>query len=185
MDAVNHGYASVNGIRLHYAESGGGDKLVILLHGFPEFWYSWRHQLTALAADYHVVAPDMRGYNLSDKPRRVGDYRVDVLVEDVIGLIRHFGANHAAIVAHDWGAGVAWKLAAKYPEHLSKIAIMQVPPAAAWRKNITVTPATEKLVYVSLSASGFSRVDNQEKKLCGVGPDVPGVSRPQGILLRR
>lgn len=136
--AISHGYASVNGIRLHYAESGGGDKLVILLHGFPEFWYSWRHQLVALAADYHVVAPDMRGYNLSDKPLRVDDYRVDVIVEDVIGLIKHSGADKAAIVAHDWGAGVAWKVAEKYPDLVSKLAIMQVPPAAAWRANITV-----------------------------------------------
>ena len=135
---ISHGFAEVNGIRLHYAESGGGDKLVILLHGFPEFWYSWRHQLTALSADYHVVAPDMRGYNLSDKPLRVEDYRIDVLVEDVVGLIRHFGANQAAVVAHDWGAGVAWKLAEKYPEHVTKLAIMQVPPAPAWRANMTL-----------------------------------------------
>ncbi|MDQ2976635.1 MAG: alpha/beta hydrolase, partial [Acidobacteriota bacterium] len=113
--AITHHDASVNGIRLHYAESGSGDDLVILLHGFPEFWYSWRHQLTALGKSYHVVAPDMRGYNLSDKPPRVEDYRIEVLIEDVIGLIKHFGASKAAIVAHDWGAGVAWAVAQKYP----------------------------------------------------------------------
>ncbi len=137
--AINHGYASVNGIRLHYAESGGGDQLVILLHGFPEFWYSWRHQLAALAASYHVIAPDLRGYNLSDRPLRVEDYRIDVLVEDVIGLMRHFGSDKAAIVAHDWGAGVAWKLAEKYSDHVSKLVILQVPPAAAWRANMTLS----------------------------------------------
>jgi pimeloyl-ACP methyl ester carboxylesterase len=137
-DAITLGYAELEGIRLHYAESGSeNDDLVILLHGFPEFWYSWRHQLAALAGRYHVVAPDMRGYNLSDKPSRIEDYRIDVLVEDVVGLIKFFGASRAAIVGHDWGAGVAWAVARKYPERVSKLAVMQVPPAAAWRANIT------------------------------------------------
>ena len=135
---IRHGYASVNGIRLHYAESGTGDDLVILLHGFPEFWYSWRHQLTALGTRFHVVAPDMRGYNLSEKPPRVEDYSTDVLADDVIGLIDHFGAEKAAIVGHDWGAGVAWAVAQKYPERVSKLVVLQVPPAAAWRANLTL-----------------------------------------------
>jgi pimeloyl-ACP methyl ester carboxylesterase len=136
--AIRHGYANVNGIRLHYAESGSGENLVILLHGFPEFWYSWRHQLGALGKFCHVVAPDMRGYNLSDKPTSVEDYSTDVLAKDVIGLIDHFGAEKAAIVGHDWGAGVAWALAHKYPERLTKLAVLQVPPAAAWRANLTL-----------------------------------------------
>jgi pimeloyl-ACP methyl ester carboxylesterase len=138
MIPITHGYANVNGIRLHYAESGSGDNLVILLHGFPEFWYSWRHQLIALAENYHVVAPDMRGYNLSDKPARVEDYRIEVLVADVVGLIQHFGAQKAAIVAHDWGASVAWAVAQKYPERVSKLAVLQVPPAAVWRANMSL-----------------------------------------------
>ncbi|MBA2525811.1 MAG: alpha/beta hydrolase [Pyrinomonadaceae bacterium] len=135
---IRHGYANVNGIRLHYAESGRGDDLVILLHGFPEFWYSWRHQLTVLGTRFHVVAPDMRGYNLSEKPPRVEDYSTDVVANDVIGLIGHFGAAKAAIVGHDWGAGVAWAVAQKYPERVSKLAVLQVPPAAAWRANISL-----------------------------------------------
>ncbi len=134
----SHGYANVNGIRLHYAEAGSGDSLVILLHGFPEFWYSWRHQLASLGQTHHVIAPDLRGYNLSDKPQRVADYRIGVLIEDVIGLIKHFGADRAAIVGHDWGAGVAWAVAGKYPEYVSKLAILQVPPAAAWLANLTL-----------------------------------------------
>ncbi|MGI9065228.1 MAG: alpha/beta fold hydrolase [Pyrinomonadaceae bacterium] len=135
---IRHGYAKVNGIQLHYAESGSGDDLVILLHGFPEFWYSWRHQLTALGQHFHVVAPDMRGYNLSEKPPRVEDYSTDVLASDVIGLIDHFGAAKAVIVGHDWGAGVAWAVAQKYPARVSKLAVLQVPPAAAWRANLTL-----------------------------------------------
>jgi pimeloyl-ACP methyl ester carboxylesterase len=134
---ITHGFASVNGLRLHYAESGRGD-LVILLHGFPEFWYSWRHQLAALSAHHHVVAPDLRGYNLSDKPSRVEEYQIDVMVDDVIGLIDHFGAGKASVVAHDWGAGIAWAIAQKHPERLSKLAVMQVPPAAVWRANMSV-----------------------------------------------
>ncbi|MEK6281055.1 MAG: alpha/beta hydrolase [Acidobacteriota bacterium] len=138
MTSISHGYAHVNGIRLHYAESGSGDNLVILLHGFPEFWYSWRHQLKALGERFHVVAPDMRGYNLSDKPPRVEDYRIEVLVEDVIGLINHFDAEKASIVAHDWGAGVAWAVAGKYPHRVSRLVVLQVPPAAVWRANMTL-----------------------------------------------
>lgn len=135
---IRHGYANANGIRLHYAESGGGENLVILLHGFPEFWYSWQKQLVALSKNFHAVAPDMRGYNLSDKPPRVEDYKIDKLVADVIGLVDHFGAEQAAIVGHDWGAGVAWVVAQKHPERVSKLAVLQVPPAAAWRANLTL-----------------------------------------------
>lgn len=135
--SISHGLAEVNGVRLHYAEAGSGKDLVILLHGFPEYWYSWRHQLIALGKNFHVVAPDMRGYNLSDKPPRVEDYRIEVLVDDVVGLIDYFGSSKAAIVGHDWGAGVAWAVAQRHPERVSKLAVLQVPPAAAWRANIT------------------------------------------------
>lgn len=141
MNAIRHGYATVNGVRLHYAEAGGGDQLVLLLHGFPEFWYSWRHQLEVLGKHFHVVAPDIRGYNLSDKPTRVEDYRVDVIAGDVIGLIDHFGASRAAIVGHDWGATVAWAVAQQHPERVSKLAVMQVPPAAVWRANMSLRQA--------------------------------------------
>jgi len=138
MITITHAYASVNGLRLHYAEAGSGDNLVILLHGFPEFWYSWRKQLEALGGSFHVIAPDLRGYNLSDKPPRVEDYKIDKVVEDVIGLIDHFGAKRAAIVGHDWGAGVAWALAQKHSERISKLAVLQVPLQSAFRANLTV-----------------------------------------------
>src|SRR6185436_16000061 len=99
---IRHDYAQVGEVRLHYAECGSGDELVILLHGFPEFWYSWRHQLPVLGKRYHVIAPDMRGFNLSDKPPRKSAYQVEKLMEDVLGLLKHFGKTRAAIVAHDW-----------------------------------------------------------------------------------
>lgn len=139
--SIRHGYAQVGGVRLHYAECGSGERLVLLLHGFPEFWYSWRHQLKALGDRYRVVAVDLRGYNLSDKPARVEDYRIDLLIDDVTGLVRHFGASQAAVVGHDWGAGLAWAVAQKHPEYVWKLATMQVPPVAAWRANMTLRQA--------------------------------------------
>ncbi|MDQ3744696.1 MAG: alpha/beta hydrolase [Acidobacteriota bacterium] len=135
--SVRHGFAQVGDVRLHYAEAGEGERLVVLLHGFPECWYSWRHQLKALSGRFRVVAPDMRGYNLSDKPGRVEDYRVGRLVDDVTGLIRHLGAREAAVVGHDWGAVIAWAAARHYPDYVSKLAALQVPPAAVWQKNLS------------------------------------------------
>ncbi|HEV2704905.1 MAG TPA: alpha/beta hydrolase [Pyrinomonadaceae bacterium] len=136
--SLRHGYAQIGDVRLHYAERGTGDRLVILLHGFPECWYSWRHQLAVLGERFRVVAPDMRGYNLSDKPQRVEDYRIERLVDDVTGLVRHFGATRAAIVGHDWGAAVAWAVAQKYPEYVWKLAALQVPPGRVWAENMSV-----------------------------------------------
>ena len=130
--------AQIGGVRLHYAKCGDGEKLVLLLHGFPEFWYSWRHQLVALGDDYTVVAPDLRGYNLSDKPSRVEDYEIDKLVDDVTGLIRHFNREKAAVVGHDWGASIAWAVAQKHPEMVWKLCAMQVPPIQIWKKNQTL-----------------------------------------------
>src|SRR5881396_1082732 len=135
---IHHNYAQLDGIRLHYAECGSGDELVLLLHGFPEFWYSWRHQLPVIGAKYHAVAPDLRGYNLSDKPPLVEDYRIELLVKDVLDLINHFGKKKAVIVGHDWGAGLAWALAQRYPAAVSKLAALQVPPTQAWQENFTL-----------------------------------------------
>jgi epoxide hydrolase 4 len=173
--AIRHDYADVNGVRLHYAECGAtNDRLVVLLHGFPECWYSWRHQLPVLGEHYHVVAPDMRGYNLSDKPAGVGNYRMDFLVEDVVGLIRFFGKHKAAIVAHDWGAGVAWALAQRHPEVVSKLVAMQVPPPAAWRANFTFRQLRHSwyMFFFQLprlpewwaSANDFARVEKMYKE---------------------
>src|SRR5215813_14033908 len=136
--SIRFGYAQLDSIRLHYAECGSGDYLVILLHGFPEFWYSWRHLLPVLGQRNHAVAPDMRGYNLSDKPKGKNNYRIQLLAQDVLGLIRYFGKEKAALVSHDWGAGVAWAVAQRHPEVVSKLVAMQVPPPAAWQANFTL-----------------------------------------------
>ncbi len=139
--SIRHGYAQIGGVRLHYAERGTGGRLVILLHGFPECWYSWRHQLMALGDRFTVVAPDMRGYNLSDKPARVEDYKIDLLVDDVLGLVHHFGEQTAAVIGHDWGAGIAWAVAQRHPEYVWKLVAMQVPPIPVWRRNMTLRQA--------------------------------------------
>ncbi|HZS01679.1 MAG TPA: alpha/beta fold hydrolase [Chloroflexota bacterium] len=123
-----HRYADLGHLRLHYVEAGAGP-LVVLLHGFPEHYYAWRHQWGPLAAaGYHVVAPDMRGYNLSGKPRSVRAYRMGELTHDVAVLIRHCGAERAAmLVGHDWGGAVAWGVAMRDPALLERLAILNCP----------------------------------------------------------
>jgi pimeloyl-ACP methyl ester carboxylesterase len=125
--APRHGYADLGEVRLHYVEAGEGP-LVILLHGFPEFWYSWRHQIPALVtAGFRVVAPDMRGYNLSSKPSEVADYHIDKLASDVSALIRERGERSAFVAGHDWGAAVAWHLAMLDPDVVQRLAILNAP----------------------------------------------------------
>lgn len=120
-------FVSVNNVRLHIVEYGKGP-LVVLLHGFPEYWYAWRFQLPALAeAGYRVVAPDLRGYNLSDKPKGIGQYTLAVLVEDVKCLIHALGEKEAIVAGHDWGGVIAWQLAALEPQMVKKLIILNAP----------------------------------------------------------
>ena len=167
---IEHDYAQLPDVRLHYAQCGSEQNdLVILLHGFPECWYSWRHQLPLLGERYHAVAPDMRGYNLSDKPAGKQNYDIDLLVKDVVNLIHYFGKQKAAIVAHDWGAGVAWAVAKRHPEVMTKLVAMQVPPPGCWRANFTVKQmlASWYMFFFQLpkipeawaAANDFARVD--------------------------
>ena len=136
---IQFGNAQIGGVNLHYAKAGAGERLVLLLHGFPEFWYSWRHQIAALSDTYTVVAPDLRGFNLSDKPASVSEYETGKIVDDINGLIRYFGHEKAAVIGHDWGATTAWTLAMRHPESLWKLGSLQVPPISIWRKNQTLS----------------------------------------------
>jgi pimeloyl-ACP methyl ester carboxylesterase len=121
---ITHRYADLGDVRLHLVEAGSGP-LVLLLHGFPEFWYSWRFQIPALAAaGYRVLAPDMRGYNLSDKPRGLKAYAPAVLARDVARLIQACGAERATVIGHDWGGGVAWQFAMQQPDRLDRLVIL-------------------------------------------------------------
>lgn len=122
-------FIQTNNIKLHVLTDGPENgPSVILLHGFPEFHYGWRKQIPALAAaGFRVIAPDQRGYNLSDKPRGTAAYDVNTLAKDVVGLFDHFGIQKAKLVGHDWGAAVAWMMALNHPERLEKLAILNVP----------------------------------------------------------
>lgn len=135
---IHHRFAAVNGVTLHYVEANpASDRLCVLLHGFPEFWYSWRHQIPALAAaGFHVIAPDLRGYNLSDKPPGVSAYRLDALVGDVIGLIENAGAERAVVVGHDWGGVLAWRLALNNRRRVEKLIVLNAPHPAAYRREL-------------------------------------------------
>ena len=121
---LREGYAEIGDVRLHYVEAGEGP-LIVLLHGFPEFWYGWRQQIGPLAAaGFRVVAPDMRGYNLSSRPDGVAAYDTDQLTADIRGLIRERGAETAMLVGHDWGGSVAWATAMSHPEVVDRLAIL-------------------------------------------------------------
>jgi epoxide hydrolase 4 len=135
---LEHVFLPTNGIRLHVVQSGSRyGALVILLHGFPEFWYGWRRQVQPLTdAGLRVWVPDQRGYNLSDKPKGTAAYRIDELASDVLGLIDAAGADKCYLAGHDWGAAVAWWVALHHPNRLHKLAILNVPHPAVMKQSL-------------------------------------------------
>lgn len=140
---MEHKYAEVNGVKLHYVCSGSG-KLMLFLHGFPEFWYEWKNQLAEFGQDYFAVAPDMRGYNLSDKPESLADYQVDVLVDDVKALADHLGYSKFTLIAHDWGGAIAWVFALKYPNYLDKLVIINAPHPIVFQRELLENPSQQE-----------------------------------------
>lgn len=126
-------YADLDDVRLHYVEAGSG-RCVMFLHGFPEFWYAWRHQLAEFGETCHAVAPDMRGYNLSSKPEGLGPYRMRHLAGDVKALLNALGHERMVLVGHDWGGAVAWATAIKYPEIVDRLVIMNAPHPAIFSR---------------------------------------------------
>jgi pimeloyl-ACP methyl ester carboxylesterase len=126
-DRVKHGQAvSEAGVRIHYASLGEGP-LVVMIHGFPDFWYSWRHQMESLSRRFQVAAIDQRGYNLSDKPSGVENYDLRLLVGDVAAVIRHLGRDRASVVGHDWGGLVAWQFAMNLPRMTENLIVLNLP----------------------------------------------------------
>ncbi|MCH7825429.1 MAG: alpha/beta hydrolase [Acidobacteria bacterium] len=125
-DRVEHGYVDNNGVKIHYAAIGTGP-LVVMIHGFPDFWYSWREQMEALAGEYRLLAIDQRGYNLSDKPAGVESYAMPLLVSDVVAVIHSLGEEKAVVVGHDWGGMVAWQTAINAPEVVERLIILNLP----------------------------------------------------------
>lgn len=139
-DRVTHGYAvSEGGVKIHYASLGQGP-LVVMIHGFPDFWYTWRHQMAALSTNFQVVAIDQRGYNLSDKPKGVENYDMRLLVGDVAAVVRHLKAERATIVGHDWGGVVAWRTAMALPQMVERLVILNLPHPNGLSRELRTNP---------------------------------------------
>jgi pimeloyl-ACP methyl ester carboxylesterase len=137
-------YVEANGIRFHCLTRGRGE-LVMFLHGFPEFSYEWKDQLREFGKDHHVVAPDLRGYNLSSKPASLDAYRVPVLLEDIRLLADHFrNGRKLVLIGHDWGGALAWAFAAAHPEYLDKLVIINAPHPAVFGKLLATDPDQQK-----------------------------------------
>lgn len=169
---LEHKYAEVNGVTLHYATEGQG-KLIVFVHGFPEFWYEWKNQLAEFGRDHHAVAPDMRGYNLSSKPAVVEQYAVPILVEDLRALAVSLGAKKFTLVGHDWGGAAAWAFAAAHPEMLDKLVIINAPHPAIFLRELRDNPAQQKasqymLLFRSPQAEQFLSANNYAALIEGV-----------------
>lgn len=137
--AVSHHYADNQGVKIHYASAGTGP-LVVFVHGFPDFWYSWRHQMAGLSDRFRVVALDQRGYNLSGRPEGVANYAMPNLVADVAAVVRHAGAERATIVGHDWGGAVAWQFAFNLPELTERLVILNLPHPRGMARELAGNP---------------------------------------------
>ena len=140
---VTHGYATNDGVRLHYARLGEGP-LIVMIHGFPDCWLTWRSQMEVLAKDYETVALDQRGYNLSDRPKGVEQYDLKLLVSDVAAVIRARGREKAIIVGHDWGGMVAWSFAMTRPEMTEKLVVLNLPHPRGLSRELANNPVQQK-----------------------------------------
>jgi pimeloyl-ACP methyl ester carboxylesterase len=145
----NHEFITTNGIRLHYVTQGEGS-LMLMLHGFPEFWYSWRHQIPEFARDHQVVALDLRGYNDSDKPQAQSAYVMAEFVQDVKGVIQGLGYDRAILVGHDWGGAIAWNFAYAYPDLVEKLIILNLPHPAKFAEGLRTPQQLLRSWYMGL-----------------------------------
>jgi pimeloyl-ACP methyl ester carboxylesterase len=140
---VTNGYADSNGVKIHYASLGAGP-LVIMIHGFPDYWYTWRDQMEALSDKFQCVAIDQRGYNLSDKPKGVENYDMRLLVGDVAAVIKSLGKDKAIIVGHDWGGMVAWQFALNLPQMTDRLIILNLPHPKGLNRELVHNPEQQK-----------------------------------------
>lgn len=147
MNNWQHNFISTNGINLHYVSQGSG-KLMLMLHGFPEFWYSWRHQIQEFASDYHTVALDLRGYNDSDKPASPSAYQMSEFIQDLKGVITGLGYEDCILVAHDWGGAIAWNFAYAYPEMVEKLIVLNIPHPAKFAQGLRTPQQLLKSWYI-------------------------------------
>jgi pimeloyl-ACP methyl ester carboxylesterase len=155
---VKHGYADSHGVKIHYATIGSGP-LVVMIHGFPDYWYTWRNQMEGLADKFQLVAIDQRGYNLSDKPAGVENYDMRLLVGDVIAVIQHFGKDKAVVVGHDWGGAVSWQLAINAPQFVEKLIILNLPHPRGLSRELAHNAEQQK---ASEYARQFQKEDSEK-----------------------
>ena len=142
---VTHGFADSQGVKIHYAALGDSrNPLVLMIHGFPDFWFTWRNQMEALSKDYYAVAIDQRGYNLSDKPKGPEQYNMSLLVADVVAVIRQLSRERAIVVGHDWGGAVAWSLARTQPQVVERLIILNLPHPRALGRELATNPQQQK-----------------------------------------
>jgi len=137
------GFADSNGVKIHYVTAGEGP-LLVLIHGFPDYWYTWREQIPALAKHFRVVAIDQRGYNKSDQPDGVHNYQMDQLVGDVAAVVKHFGEEQAVIVGHDWGGMVAWSCAMSMPDMVDRLVILNLPHPTGLTRELASNPKQQE-----------------------------------------
>src|SRR5687768_9287812 len=137
------GFADSNGVKIHYVTMGQGP-LLVMIHGFPDYWYSWREQMPALSKHFQVVAIDQRGYNKSDQPQGVENYALPKLVEDVHAVVKHFKQEKAVIVGHDWGGIVAWTFAMTYPDKTDRLVILNLPHPKGLARELANNPEQQK-----------------------------------------
>ena len=179
---IGHADAQLsNGMRLHVASLGDAkSRLILFIHGFPEFWYEWHHQLEEFGRDHYAVAPDLRGFNLSDQPQEVEKYRAKHLVEDLRLLINHLGHTRCILVAHDWGGAIAWGFAAQHPDLVEKLIIINAPHPALFARDLTHNAAQIKAsAYMNLLRRpdaerilGENDYARMPKFIAGIGPRV-------------
>jgi len=142
-DLGEEGFVDSDGVKLHYVTAGKGP-LLVLMHGFPDFWYTWRDQIPVLSKEYQVVAFDLRGYNFSDQPKGVENYALPKLVEDVAAVVRHFRQERATIVGHDWGGAVAWAFAMAHPEMTERLVVLNLPHPKGLMRELANNPEQQK-----------------------------------------
>jgi pimeloyl-ACP methyl ester carboxylesterase len=163
-DRVRHGYADSNGVPIHYAALGRRGPLIVMIHGFPDFWYTWRAQMDGLSRRFRVVAMDLRGYNLSGQPQGVENYGLGLLVNDVEAVIRANGASEAIVVGHDWGGAIAWAFAMTKPEMTTRLIILNSPHPRGLLRELRENPRQQ-------ANSAYARFFQQEGSHLSLSPE--------------
>jgi pimeloyl-ACP methyl ester carboxylesterase len=158
------GYADSNGVKIHYRTLGKGP-LCIMIHGFPDYWYSWRDQMPALAKHFHVVAIDQRGYNKSGQPKGVENYKIDKLVGDVAAVLKHLKQDKAVLVGHDWGGLVAWAFAMQHPDKIDRLIVLNLPHPKGMMRELANNPQQQK-------SSQYARNFQQEGSAASLTPEL-------------